>query len=224
MEEDSERPVAEITKTMRETLAQRLGYSKDSMIRYLNSLAVETSHAVYKEGKGREVIHRIDLKALEDWIGENSIATTLTLSEEQVQALTESFSQTLERWGAKKILCATPLFHPTSIKPGEGSFGEKELKESGKPTFPPFSSFSGEKEPYPGFSTPAAVELAPAPLAEAKGPEKGAEAESPGKGSDSLEKLEKVENVEIHFPRASLVKRSPKKGELTLDGTGGFRT
>jgi hypothetical protein len=218
IEGDSERPVVEISKTMRETLAQRMGYSRDSMIKYLNSLAVEAGQAVYKEGKGREVVHRIDLKALEDWIAENSMVTSLTLTEEQVRALTESFNQTLKRWGAKKILGENPLFHPRSSEPSPGFFLEKGAGESGKPTFPPFSGFSGEKEPYPGFSTRAAVELAPAPPAKAL--ETEAEVESLEKSSDSQEKLEESGKRENPLSPGSFGEKEPENAETALDGKG----
>jgi hypothetical protein len=221
IEEDSERPVIEITKTMRETLAQRLVYSRDSITRYLNGLAIDAAQAVWKEGKGREVVHRIDLKALEDWIAENSMATSLTLTEEQMRALSESFAQTLERWGAKKILCETPLFHPTSIKPEEGLFLEKEAGESGKRDFPPFSGFSGEKEPSPGFSAEAAVEPAPAPLAGAKALETGAEVENLGKGSVSQEKLEKSGKPDFPLSLDFFFEKEPENGRTDLGWKGG---
>jgi hypothetical protein len=219
--EDPERPVIEITKTMRETLAQRLVYSRDSITRYLNGLAIDAAQAVYKEGKGREVVHRIDLKALEDWIAENSMTTALTLSEEQMRALTESFAQTLERWGAKKILGVTPLFHPESIKPEEGLFLEKEAGESGKRDFPPFSGFSGEKELSPGFSTEAAVELASAPPVEAKAIETEAEAKNLGKGSVSREKLEKSGKPDFPLSPGFFGEKGPENVENDVGWKGG---
>jgi len=220
IEKDSERPVIEITKTIRETLAERLVYSSGSIIKYLNGLAIEAGQAVWKEQRGREVIHRIDLKALEDWIAENSMTTALTLTEEQVRALSESFAQTLERWGAKKILGENPLFHPTSSEPSPGFFLEKGAGESGKPTFPPFSSFSGEKEHYPGFSTQAAVELAPAPPVEAKALETEAEVESLEKSSDLQEKLEKSGKRENPLSPGSFGEKEPENAETALDGKG----
>jgi hypothetical protein len=138
----TEDPNIEVTKTSRELLAQKLGLSRDSIMKYLNNLAVEVPQAVEKLNVGREVVHRINIEELSVWIGDNLGNQPLALSSEQLDRLEESFKRCLEKWNIQPLPHTVDLFLPTSKTSENGLILPDKPENVGKPVFPLFSERS----------------------------------------------------------------------------------